>query len=379
MKIVKILILFLFIVAMSGYAQTDTVFLLNGKKTSEKIINQGKRLNSLRCKISRKDTSFFYKPSEISGYKFYNGEKYISNNLHAIGKNEKYFLEIVCEGEISIYQIAFDEKTYYLYQFKDQNVKELKQAKGKLILNEEVLELFDNNTKLKSQQKNIKYQRNPIRIFFTNINQNKNTPIPKTKVEVHFGIGIYRIQPNKIGVDISRLTFRNYSGITFGIAINHPIFNSFSSLRIEANYFEYSFSENSTLELDNPYEHVDLEYDMILNAKSIQVPLLYRYTLPKEKFRPFINFGLLYTYNFKNETLFSKSSKDIETNNITLDFSKELILNKNQFGLSAGIGSEISLKSRFSGFIEIRFDHSRGEANKSLLLNQIYCKIGLSI
>ena len=99
-----------------------------------------------------------------------------------------------------------------------------------------------------------------------------------------------------------------------------------------------------------------MDIDIISNISSIRAPILIKYSLPTYRIRPYLNAGMVITYNIKNETTFYKSI--VRDNTIWISdpiFEDYILIDKIQLGYCIGGGFEIMLSYRNSLFIESRY------------------------
>lgn len=141
------------------------------------------------------------------------------------------------------------------------------------------------------------------------------------------------------------LNYKYEGAFSIGGFIDIPILSSNFSLHAEAYYSKhsYSYTLSSTME----------EIDYIANIHTLNTPLLFRYTLPLSKIRPYVNAGLMYSYNFKwNNSLLQTTITD---NIVTVGQIEHPTIDNHQLGYNIGGGIEYRLNYKNSLFFDIRY------------------------
>ena len=115
---------------------------------------------------------------------------------------------------------------------------------------------------------------------------------------------------------------------------------------------ELTFSNNNySLNYNTPTKEVNFT----ANIYSLNLPLLFRYTFPKKKTSPYIEFGGLYVYylSCKNQIQETKISSNII--DVGTPFDTDFISQTN-FGISIGAGLEHKLSLNHSIYFGTRYN-----------------------
>jgi opacity protein-like surface antigen len=145
---------------------------------------------------------------------------------------------------------------------------------------------------------------------------------------------------------------------------NYPINMSDFSLHADLNFTKSGYSYNS----ESYNNNLSLNQNIIFlaNTSSINLPVLLRYTFPYMHIKPFLNVGLIYTYNIINSTAIYTSTiypTYIETSTI----DKTSLISKSQLGFSCGTGVEYKLNNRHAVFIELRYNKLHSSSSDYIL------------
>lgn len=139
-----------------------------------------------------------------------------------------------------------------------------------------------------------------------------------------------------------------------GVGYNKPV--NFSNFSLQSEIY---FSRNVAY-YDIFYKNV--EYDLFVKNKTINVPVLLRLTQSREKFGYFFNVGPLLHYHFYNDNYLLRNDVYIDVVEL-LDMGSDKLSSEFQGGFSAGVGAyyQIGLRQKIS--LEVRFSKlwNRGE------------------
>lgn len=146
--------------------------------------------------------------------------------------------------------------------------------------------------------------------------------------------------------DLDYFDYKYDGNFSIGLFIDNPILASDFSVHAEVLFSKHKHSYSFTSGTKNS--------DLAINTSSLRVPLLVRYSLPKNNFRPYFNAGLLYSYNVKNEnTLYKETITDFVTKKE--DLIEGSIIPTSEIGYAVGCGLEYDLDFKRAIFLEIRF------------------------
>jgi hypothetical protein len=122
---------------------------------------------------------------------------------------------------------------------------------------------------------------------------------------------------------------------------------SYFSVNAGVNFSKNSFSLN--------YKSRQSEVDAVINLTSFSLPLLFRYTVPGLKWRPFINAGGIYSCHLRNENKIYRAS--IDQNIVTInDVITGSLVSEHMPGYLSGIGLQHNLSYRKVVSAELRYN-----------------------
>jgi hypothetical protein len=348
MKRLLYLLLFFFQI-LKVYGQNDYYSTDSTTSVGIKLIDGGVRTNSRFCQIKKNEEIIQYSPYEVKEYGFKDGRNYFSRIIIVDNKEQKVFLERLNKGKI------------ILYYYKDKNGKKFFIEKDKA----QLVELNNDNTnhsfvdsikfytndceKVKDRLKLIKYRKKSLSRFINQYNSCKNKPIPHIRYGVSIGYAVSQPLDSKIKDDfLNSAVFANDKALTMGLFLDIPILHSHFSFHPEVYYQKNAFSSHS--------ESISSVDDVVINATSINIPLLIRYTLPTVKFRPYLNMGGTFAYNIRNENIVSHAMINNGIINIVFPEEKN-VYSQRQIGYSLGGGIQYDFTNWKSIFVELRYNH----------------------
>jgi opacity protein-like surface antigen len=148
-----------------------------------------------------------------------------------------------------------------------------------------------------------------------------------------------------------------------------PILLSYFSLHPEVYFQKNAFSSHSSIG--------NTVNDIIINATSVNIPILIRYTYPTSKVRPYINIGGTFNYNIRNDNAFYTTT--IYKDTIKLgETNKNKIYSEIQIGYTIGGGIQYNVDYRKSIFIEIRYINLYGLTDETYDHRSMQCFIGIN-
>ena len=312
-----------------SYIQTDSLYI------DLPVIDQGAVKNAQECYVDYGHEKVRYSPDELVGYGLDNGATYVSKTIQLEGFTRKVFLETLESGD------------YSLYRYQSKNGKHLFVAYGGDTLVSELLKKtyrkqlkewsYIDRPGLKNDVNLVGYNKRSLKKFVKKYNQKDLSPFPSPKVGLMVGN-----EPAKLKLrDIKSINFDSYeSSFMLGAFLDYPILLSDFSIHLEIYYSNHSYSYRRITEN---------EYLMLkVAAPDMKVPLLFRYTLPFRKFRPFVNVGGIYAYKFNPSVLYVYYHKSGFMGN-------QAVKTKHHYGYSAGGGLEYKLNYKNSLFLDFRY------------------------
>jgi hypothetical protein len=152
--------------------------------------------------------------------------------------------------------------------------------------------------------------------------------------------------------------FKPYTSAYYGFFLDAPISASYFSTKISLGFYQSSFSSNVT--------EGNSSTDIILNQSTLRAPVLLRYTFPSMKVRPYVDMGVVYSYNVINDSYMYKST--IENNVVVFEEKETLnVVSDSQLGYSVGFGLQYFLSYKRMVFIEARLNQDYSIPMKDML------------
>lgn len=254
---------------------------------------------------------------------------------------KKVFLERLVKGKASLYYYkGKNTKTFFLE--KDSTIF-IELPENDSIGYKDILKEFTNDCQnVLNATKLVRYNKKSLSILTNRYNGCVSGPFPFFKFGITVGLDVNKYIPSsnyflpkyKYLIDIE---FKYKVGFMFGVFIDNPIAASNFSFHTELNYLHSNFSCK-----DPEYSN-----DISISTSTLNIPVLFRYTYPSVKYRPFINIGGNYNLNFSND-----DSED--------EVSAESLISNNQIGFSIGVGVQHKHDYRKSTFVEIRYNKIYG-------------------
>lgn len=337
--------------AQVSYIVTDTALI-----DSIKIVDRRSIKNSQLCERIIITTPVFYTPYDILEYGLANGMVYISKDLTIGDSTSRVFLERLATGKITLYYYRNEVMKFYILEKEGINSIQMpKKSPGQSKADyKDVLDsAFNDCSEISDAVKLTGYQKKKIALLTERYNKCSNKPFPFFKIGVLAGYGFSDLnyiagvgnyffkQENKY---FKNADFKYDGGVIFGLFIDQPI--SVSDFSIHPEIYFTSNNYFSAYEMDDYYIEVKI------NTSSINFPLLFRYALPFPKARPYLNAGIIYAYQFKDD--FSSMTMPEDEG----EYPAPVVTN--QIGLSAGAGYQIDLNYRMRLYIDLRYNYLYG-------------------
>lgn len=336
-----IIILNLYI--LDAHSQTGYIIGENYKKSGIQLIDGGKKGNAQRIKVDYKDSIITYSPSTIVGYGFEKGNRYKSKTILLTGEVKTVFLEELVAGETHL----------FYYPDKQGKVFFLQQDSGNLIPVRKGYK--SNNTYFKGELAKYtshcpgyerllgttNFTKGSLAMFINALNNGCDKKyIPFIKYGLFIDAGKARLKVASSNVLLNDLVFDPQDVAAFGVFLNYPLWPTYFSSYNEV-YLEHTTFSSSQLTNDGLVT-IDI------NCTSLNIPMLIRYTVPSRTFRPFLNTGFMFSWNFNVQ------SADLKRPFFSIPVEND-IYSIRQFSLLGGAGFEIAITPRNAISLECRY------------------------
>jgi len=342
-----------------AYIQTDSS--LSG---GIELIPNTRQFNSQYIKVKVKNGEITYTPEQLAEYGFDDGTVYQSKEMEIDGERKKVFLERIAVGKITLFRYRDTRNTIY-YVTRDSS--DLYQLQKDLRVMKELsldCEFMMDAIRLAS------YSGKSLQKLVSHYNVCKNKPFPYSKFGLLAGWRNAIVsQGSKENSDLKDVSFPSSSSPVIGIFGDIPIVMSEFSLHPELFYSWNDFVSNT--------HTAQADIDVLISIRTLQMPILVRYTAPAINWRLFFDVGPNFAYHIEN-------SSDIyigkmEGNMVLIERpSQEKLLADFMFGYSAGVGLQKKLNYRKTLSAEFKFTKSMGADDDTFSLNALNLVIGFT-
>ncbi|MEO9476264.1 MAG: outer membrane beta-barrel protein [Cyclobacteriaceae bacterium] len=360
--------------AQTGYIATDTSYI-----SGIELIPGPARDNALFIKVKSNNGETIYSPQEIKEYGFENGKVYVSQEVFPDNPGKRVFLEKIEEGKITLYLYSGKkQKSFFL---KSDSSTLIKISRKKSEYRKLLLEQTRGFAWKGQQPQLVTYRKQSLAKLISQYNAGKHRPLNFAHLGIRAGyvMSSYKISPKLYELsspvfDQRLRDIRNgrSSNFLLGAFGEIPIGKNDFSLLIETNYMKGGFSTFSRTTVYDYFieEFKTFDVDMVVKLSTIQIPLLLRYTLPKLKWRPFVNVGGNFAYHFKNSSRVYQS--DITSDVIMMRLpTKENHMSIYTFAYNIGAGLQYNLNYRNMMSAELRYNNQIPTGNAYIVDNQL--------
>ncbi len=322
-----------------------------------RIIDNGDIQNARQCQVEINEQVIHYSPEEVEEYGFYkrnnqgensvfseNGNCYLSKKITVNNVEQKVFLERLCQGKINLYYWNYGKGKKFFLEKDSSQLIEIPRKNTENKTYKELLQFYVQDCEnVTDDLEVINYTKAALSRFTNQYNTCTRKPFPFFKYGVFAGYTASKpFSLNSSYVYTKNVNFHLDNSFVFGLFMDIPINLSSFSLRPEIYYQKNGFTGHM--------ENSSFLYDYTMNSTSVNIPLLFRYTYPSLKIRPFINIGGTYVYNIKNENSVYIGPADIHKVN-----TRNLYSDK-QIGYSLGGGIQYNINLKKSLFLELRYN-----------------------
>ena len=365
--------------AQGYYIATDTSMSMGAK-----VMDGGDLLNARFCRVLKEDEIIIYSPFEVKEYGIKDGSVYVSKKIMVTDSSRQVFLERLAEGKTVLYYFKDTNLTTYFLENErkgfveiPRNAPENADLTYRDILNDLTLDC----KYVADASRLVKYQEKSLTRYIETYNSCKPKAFPFLKYGVFAGINFssivyipgignqYLSTENKY---FKNADFKYDPGLVFGIFIDQPIKATDFSFHPEVYFSKNEYTSN--------YEMDTNTIDVMINTSAINIPVLFRYAVPTAKARPYINAGLIYAYQFKQQFEIYTTPLDggtIEDENPEMPAP----VVTNQLGFAAGTGLEVDLTCRLRLCLDIRYTLLYGlrvSGQESYRKNEFHIVAGIS-
>ncbi len=331
-----------------GYFATDSLI-----SVGVRIVDGGPVQNSKFCRVGVKNQTIKYSPDEVKEYGINMRKIYISKRINVDDENKRVFLERLAKGSINLYSYKYKKGQKLFLERDSGQLLEILKTGNDIGNYKDLLKSFTQDcNKVTESVKLASFNKLSLTKLIDQYNSCIEKPFPFTRYGLALGYTISNLYGSKMSDEVlKKAIFENDISFNYGVFIDVPIFLSYFSIHPEIYYKRNSFLSHFT-----SYNNVN---DIIINATSINIPLLIRYSYPSLKLRPFVNIGSTFSYNYRNENM---AYTAIISNNIVEinEIYHYKIYSDKLFGYTIGSGIQYNIDFKRSLFVELRYNSLRG-------------------
>jgi hypothetical protein len=347
----------------SDYYATDTT-----ASYGIKLKDGGDLMNSRLCQVKQGENIILLTPYEVKEYGFKDGRVYISKEIQIADSSKRVFVERLLKGKTTLYYYkGKGTKTFFIDNDSALFLKVPKRNTAKEHYSELLLNLTKDCPKVSDACKLVSYNKRSFSEFYKRYNHCELKPFPFLKYGMFLG-GIHT-KPvlNKTTEDgiLENASFDPDYSFSYGIFIDAPLFVSNFSILFNVGFYRSCYSSY--------YKAGSIDYDILIEQSTIKIPLLFKYSFPYLKYRPYINTGLNYLFNVKNESTIYEAAINDDVVQFNAPNRNDL-LSDHLLGFSCGIGIQYHINYKRIVFLEFRFGK-----DYSLYPSEIYNKNSIEL
>ena len=325
------------------------------------VVNRGAYYNSKQCEVLIGNKPHILGPDKVKEYRLSNGRIYFSRRVLIEGVSKKVFLERIVKGKINLYYYKGDKGSKFFLDKDSLGFVEIvkRDEKGNSVFPGNIAKYINDCDTAVRILGLVTFHKAPLKTFINGYNSSTLLPFPFIRYGILIGVEKSELnQYNKItDPTITQAIFTQDYSSMFGLYLDIPIHQSNFSFHPEIYIAKEGFSAH--------YEDYKSIADLVINTTSINLPILFRYTIPYNKCRPYLNLGISFNENIKNSNKVFRGSKD--NNVIEFESATDIpLISAFQYGGVIGGGVQFPINYRNSVFIEARYNRLFGSSDLSL-------------
>lgn len=330
-----------------SYYSTSSVTFVNVK-----LFDSGDLNNSKFIRVKKNGELIQYTPYEVNEYGFKDGRIYVSKEIQIPDAPEKVFLERLVKGDVTLYYYKGKNTKMFFIENDSLGLFELPKYEqdNNKSYKDELVKITANCPQAGKAVSLLHYRKKPLSNFLKRYN---NCDLfPEFKYGLLLGSEIAKLVSgnNSELNELKEIDLKFDHGFAFGIFLDYPLAMSDFLLHSEVFYSHHRYVFfNSTPGKD---------FDFAATTSTLHIPLLIRFSPPKQNFQPFLNAGGVMSFNIRNRSFISETSKS--ENLIDIRLIEEKSIAPYQIGLSAGGGMEYRLNHKNFVFFELRYTRQLG-------------------
>jgi hypothetical protein len=347
--------LFQIAVLFSGKLYAQDYIVKNGLKSKGSILEKGTGKENGRTiteKIGKEKVK--YTPFQVDEYQFKRGSTYRAYNIPTSEGTQRYFLQQLVSGKLSLYSFIQDDDrvTFYITREGGNQVLQIPESESER--SSFLTELTSDNP---YSLKNIPFvgpTRNRLSRLIIDYNKRSKGYLPFSRWEATMGITQtnfkFRNEANSVSTNATQ------AGLFFGVLYDFPI--SVSDFSVHPGIIIDHYSTSSLFSVSS------IEYNLVLSQTRLNVPLNARYTFYQYELCPFIEAGPLLSRSLVGkEELYEYETDGTET---TIFLQRTEGIPDLQFGYSVHAGFIYNYQNRLSYSLKVGYQQLMPFQNSDL-------------
>ena len=315
------------------------------------------RFNSQYIILKVKGGETKYTPEQIKEFGFRDGTVYESKKIVIDNEERKVFLERLATGNITLYRyVGRNQRAYYIKK-DSSDLQELYRDLGAIKTLSQDCEFMTDAIRVAA------YTHESLRKLVSHYNTCAKKPFPYTKIGILAGWRNMSLTQSSKSTNsyLEDVSIPSSGSPVIGIFGDLPLSMSEFSLHPEILYTWNNFASNT--------HTAQSDIDVLINLKTLQMPILFRYTVPTLNWRLFVDAGPSLTYNLENSSDIYYSKTIGNTVSIERP-AQEKLLADFTFGYAAGVGLQRQLNYRKTLSAEVRYSSSVITAEDAVLVQK---------
>lgn len=328
----------------------------------------GKSHTNCDFKTSASATATTYSARDLIAYGFIGDKRFESMNVKDGDKEETYFLEVVADGKLRLYQMR---DRYWVRKDGAELIELENNTKDQYINGQRVLRddnkhiatlnmLMADCPKMAGSLRNLRLEKRSLTKAVNDYNKcvGGSSVVFQDKkpwAELNFGVGG--------GVNFSSLEFKNPQGVAGAIAgttkatammigvtldVVSPRVSERLAVAVAAYYSPIAYVVESKFHPGNDYLKMDLH--------QLKVPVGLKYMFKGRRLVPYVNAGGSFNFNMKSEVTWYEPAQSPVIEFLQSDFEVKPV----ELGYWAGVGTSFPIGSRVGIQVEFRYEHTNG-------------------
>lgn len=323
----------------SGFIATDTS-LISGVKLIQGTASENCHLIT-RVKRGEPVT---YLPHQLTQYGLKDGTVYVSRTIQKNGEDRQVFLKRLSGGDLTLFRYQDVGVSKYFVSRDTAGLQELTAANYQQLLTGHTADFDWKYGQLDLVGYREKSLTQLLDMYNDGVNRRLNFPrmgVTAGYLQTSHSVS-FKMTTSQLSNDqLKRLVFEPAASVSLGAFVDLPIRNAYSVY----TGLMFSSAEVGAQAIAGQYD-----LTMKMTQTTVDLPILLRYTLQKDYWRPYLNFGGAISYHLSNETYLKEVSPNGNVHESEVDHVANLMA-----GASIGIGVQryVSVRNLVSAEVRI--------------------------